>query len=315
MTGNRKKVDAEEAKRPALEDRADLFDNYFLPTIKLLEEALVSKDAEKVEQSLAKIIHLKEQIDEENEVIRQVPVELEPRKIQRKWEMDLFDLFSPLKRKAEEFLKALQQKEAAKESTTVNTTQGNVHVSKIQLPQLTLKTFKGDVLEWQPWYESFCSSIHDNPGLDDTQKFNFLVHFTAGEAAEEIKGFSRIGRNYGKAFKALQDRFGKEDVIVASHYAAFTSLPAIADLTDVSGLRKLYSGAMTNIQCLESLGVEESTYRDVLKQILLPKVPADMTVSWCKTKDHSQKSVITFLGHLKTELEREGDCGYAASNS
>jgi len=107
MTGNRKKVDAEEAKRPALEDRADLFDNYFLPTIKLLEEALVSKDAEKVEQSLAKIIHLKEQIDEENEVIRQVPVELEPRKIQRKWEMDLFDLFSPLKRKAEEFLKAL----------------------------------------------------------------------------------------------------------------------------------------------------------------------------------------------------------------
>lgn len=58
MTGGKKKVDAEEAKRLALEDRGDLFDNYFLPTTKALEDALISKDAGKVHQSLAKLIHL-----------------------------------------------------------------------------------------------------------------------------------------------------------------------------------------------------------------------------------------------------------------
>ncbi len=55
-------------------------------------------------QSFAKLIDLQEQIDEENEVICQVLVELESIKEQRKWKMDFFDLFSPLKRKAEEFL-------------------------------------------------------------------------------------------------------------------------------------------------------------------------------------------------------------------
>ncbi len=51
----KKKFDTEEAKRLALADQGDLFDNYFLPTAKALEDALISEDAGKMQKSLAKL--------------------------------------------------------------------------------------------------------------------------------------------------------------------------------------------------------------------------------------------------------------------
>lgn len=39
MTDGKKKVDTEEAKRLALEDQGDLFDNYSLHTAKVFEDA------------------------------------------------------------------------------------------------------------------------------------------------------------------------------------------------------------------------------------------------------------------------------------
>ena len=55
------------------------------------------------------------------------------------------------------------------------------------MPELNLKVFRGDhPKEWPAWWDTFCSSIHENPRVKDkVTKFNYLVHFTAGPAAAE----------------------------------------------------------------------------------------------------------------------------------
>ena len=41
-----------------------------------------------------------------------------------------------------------------------------------KLPKLNLPTFDGNVLEWQSFWDSFDSAIHNNNTLTDVQKFN-----------------------------------------------------------------------------------------------------------------------------------------------
>ena len=43
-----------------------------------------------------------------------------------------------------------------------------------KLPKLTLKQFDGQPCEWQAFWDSFKCAIHENPGLSDVDKFNYL---------------------------------------------------------------------------------------------------------------------------------------------
>ena len=42
------------------------------------------------------------------------------------------------------------------------------------LPKLALPTFSGNILEWQTFWDSYESAVHENPVLTNVQKFNYL---------------------------------------------------------------------------------------------------------------------------------------------
>ncbi len=105
MTDGKKKVDTEEAKRLALEGWGDLFDNYSLPTAKVLQDAL-RREGTSIHGQHYKS---KRAVWWEERGHPSSSSWTGTQKIQIKWKMDLFDLFSALKMKAEEFLKNLQQ--------------------------------------------------------------------------------------------------------------------------------------------------------------------------------------------------------------
>ena len=46
--------------------------------------------------------------------------------------------------------------------------------STVRLPKLELKHFNGNIMEWTPFWDSYSSSIHENPNLSDIDKFNYL---------------------------------------------------------------------------------------------------------------------------------------------
>ncbi|KZR95483.1 Uncharacterized protein APZ42_010778, partial [Daphnia magna] len=50
-----------------------------------------------------------------------------------------------------------------------------------RLPQRQIKHFKGDILEWTSFWESFNASIHSST-MSDVQKFDYLKEYLKGEA-------------------------------------------------------------------------------------------------------------------------------------
>ena len=76
------------------------------------------------------------------------------------------------------------------------------------LPKLRLKSFSGDKLEWQTFWEGFSSAIDDTPELSDIETMNYLSGQLRGEAARAIAGLPLTNGNYRKAVELLRERYG-----------------------------------------------------------------------------------------------------------
>ncbi|XP_045157294.2 uncharacterized protein LOC123523709 [Mercenaria mercenaria] len=86
-----------------------------------------------------------------------------------------------------------------------------------KLPKLTLPIFTGNILEWQTFWDSFESSIHNNESLSDVQKFSYLRSLLSDDAARVIEGFQLTHSNYMQAIELLRERFGQEHKIVNAY--------------------------------------------------------------------------------------------------
>ena len=64
---------------------------------------------------------------------------------------------------------------------------------------MTIKTFHGDPLEWQTFWDSFSATIHANDELSNIQKMSYLNGILKDEAARAIAGLPMTSNNYIKA--------------------------------------------------------------------------------------------------------------------
>ena len=75
---------------------------------------------------------------------------------------------------------------------------------KVKLPKLTLKRFTGEITAWSTFWESFESSIHQNTGLSNIVKFNYLSSLLESTAADAISGLVITSNNYKEAISVLK---------------------------------------------------------------------------------------------------------------
>ena len=87
---------------------------------------------------------------------------------------------------------------------------------KAKLRKLTLKKFKRDISKWSPFWDSYSSSIHDNPDLNKMDKFNYLTSLLLSSVAEAISGLKVTAANYNEALEVLKQRFGNKQQIAIS---------------------------------------------------------------------------------------------------
>ena len=93
--------------------------------------------------------------------------------------------------------------------TSLNYTNPMATQPRAKLPKLVLPKFKGDVTQWQGFWDSYNSSIHTNPQLTQIDKFNHLHSLLEGQAAQSIQGLTRTEANYNCAIDLFHKRFGK----------------------------------------------------------------------------------------------------------
>ncbi|EFX76589.1 hypothetical protein DAPPUDRAFT_248708 [Daphnia pulex] len=163
-----------------------------------------------------------------------------------------------------------------------------------RLPQRQIKHFKGDVLEWTQFWESFNAAIH---GSSLTAAFDYLKEYLKGEAHLIVENLELTDANYTIAIAELKRNYGQPKVLIDAHFNKLDSLQPVKDGTDVAALRTFYLQIQSNINALETLGVAKTTFGGLLGSRLIKLIPHNLQAEWVKsaTNDATDiESVITF---------------------
>ena len=82
-------------------------------------------------------------------------------------------------------------------------------VLKVNHPKLQLPVFEGNIQQWQEFWDSFNSAIHEQQTLPAVSKFNYLKSVLKRSASSVIAGIPLTSENYTVAIILLQERFGR----------------------------------------------------------------------------------------------------------
>ena len=175
------------------------------------------------------------------------------------------------------------------------------HKLHIKLPVISIKTFNGNPLQWQTFWDSFNNAINLNRELSAIEKMTYLMGLLEGEAARAISGLPLTSDNYARAIELLNERFGRTQIIISAHMDALAKIhpPNL----DTKHLREFYDNCENNIRGLESLGVASETYGSLLIPILLKKLPAELCCLLFRTHPTADSNLKELRTALKEEIE------------
>ena len=144
--------------------------------------------------------------------------------------------------------------------------------SSTRLPQRQIRHFKGDIMEWTSFWETFNAAIHSS-SLSAVQKFDYLKEYLKGEARLFVENLELTDANYQIAVNQLKATYGKTEVLINAHFDKLDSLQPVRDGKDVAALRNLQLTIQSHICALETLGKPKDTYGSLLGTKLIKLVP------------------------------------------
>ena len=140
---------------------------------------------------------------------------------------------------------------------------------KAKLSKLELKPFDGNILNWQPFWDRFKSSIDSNWSINPVDKFAYLQSYLSLSVSECISGLTTTAENYNEVAELLKQRYGNTQVLINAHMQQSVSFPVIKSVNDVKGLRKLYEKVENSVRNLITLDVDLSFYWNLLVPLLM----------------------------------------------
>ncbi|XP_078357270.1 uncharacterized protein LOC144642154 [Oculina patagonica] len=152
---------------------------------------------------------------------------------------------------------------------------------QVKLPKINLPTFDGNVLIWQPYFQSIKVSVVDNPSLADVQKLEYLMRSLKGSAAEAVKGFAVVQANYKPVLEILKERFGHARLILDAHVRSLIHLPRLTS-DDATSMRKFYDEVIVHVRSVESMGEKFNSEKlaPVLVSLIVDKLPKEVVEKW-----------------------------------
>ena len=167
----------------------------------------------------------------------------------------------------------------------------------VKLPKLEINSFNGDKLRWKEFWQSFENSIHNNPSLENIDKFNYLRSKITDRAKGAITGLALSNENYLAAVDILRRRFGNVQETIISHYEKMVNLKQANDSVD--SLRYLIDTVEKHIRSLEVLG--QNVNQDIVVSIVKSKLPVSVICHLEIQKGAIKKWTVSLLRELLTE--------------
>ncbi|KAK6728893.1 hypothetical protein RB195_006136 [Necator americanus] len=84
---------------------------------------------------------------------------------------------------------------------------------RIELPTLPIPIFRGNVWEWDNFWELFKENVHSQD-LPELFKFDYLLNALKEEVLESVKKFQINRENYSKALEFLHHKYGSAEELV-----------------------------------------------------------------------------------------------------
>ena len=150
-----------------------------------------------------------------------------------------------------------------------------IPTARTRLPKLELQKFRGNVIGWTSFWDSFKSAVHDKPDISKVDKFNYLCSLLEGTASKVVQGLTLTENNYDAAVALLQERFDNKQTIISAHMDELMKL-SDCTLDRPSSLRSVYDKITVHSRGLESLGVNLDHYGTLLIPLILSKLPNEV---------------------------------------
>ena len=179
--------------------------------------------------------------------------------------------------------------------------------TQAKLPKLTLKKYNGDPLQYQTFWDSFESAVHNNAALDDISKFNYLKGLLEGRASLVVQGLLLTSENYQEAIDLLKKRFGDPQLIITSHMDALLALVPVKE-NKVSELRQLCDVIEIHTRNLQLFDICAQNYGPVLTSIILSKLPTEFKLEISRQMPDGKWDITKLMDVMKREVVSRERC-------
>ena len=181
--------------------------------------------------------------------------------------------------------------------------------ASVRLPRLELPKFKGELTEWQSFWDRF-EALVDNGNLPVISKFSYLQSLLGGEAKSVIQGLSLTVDNYSVACDMLKERFGRPERMIFAHIQALLNvnrpMPVkVQGSSYISSLWKLQDELLSHIRSLETLGVAGDQFGVFLTPVILSRLPHDIRMEWSRDGSGHESDIKWLLNFCKRKLKEE----------
>ena len=176
-----------------------------------------------------------------------------------------------------------------------------------KVPKLDLPRFRGDLLKWSPFSESFINHVHKNSTIPVVDKLTHLLSLLDGEALECVQGFSLTEQSYKDAWELLEQQFGRPAQIKLCHVSALLRLEAPKPGKGPVYVKSLYTmlnTIQTHVRSLANLGVKGELVAVLLCPLIVSRFPEDIALEWSRNSEDKESDLNFTLDFLRKEIRR-----------
>ncbi|GBN52873.1 hypothetical protein AVEN_11502-1, partial [Araneus ventricosus] len=182
------------------------------------------------------------------------------------------------------------------------------------LPKIELKKFDGNAKKYLTFWSQF-RKIHEDSSIPNEDKFQYLLQAVVPEsrAARVVESFPATTDTYPKAVSQLQERFGRDDLLVQIYVRDLLSMVMKNAVTGRSktDLPALYDEMEAKLRALESLGRTQEKCGDFLSPLVESCLPEEVLVAWERSRNHSltvtkeSRTLEQLMNFLRQEVKGE----------
>ncbi|XP_024867930.1 uncharacterized protein LOC112452104 [Temnothorax curvispinosus] len=164
----------------------------------------------------------------------------------------------------------------------------------------------------------FDTAIHENSGVADIQKFQYLLASLSGEALGVVKNLPLTAENYVIAYDALRERYQNKHNLATQYWRSFVhAKPLVADTAE--SLRALLDVFTENTRALQTMGYPVEAWDFVLLNHLLEKLTPTLREKFEATHMSAEppryEQLTTFLAGYCTVLAAVSDASPQSNKS